>query len=102
MRGSAGRVFLCRYLNGKGKLTDPLRPLLLCGECKQFNALLNNFYNEKLPVAEIDLVIESSVPYEKLKLKRSHTTILGTPIKARIAIKLFSIGHFYLKMIKYF
>ncbi len=44
MRGSTGQVFLCRSLTGKGKITDPLRSLLLCGEGKKFYALLNNFF----------------------------------------------------------
>ncbi len=36
-----------------------------------------NFYNEKLPIAEIDLVIESSVPYEKLKSNAVRINLQG-------------------------
>ena len=36
-----------------------------------------NFYNEKLPIAEIDLVIESSVPYEKLKSNAVRINLRG-------------------------
>lgn len=36
-----------------------------------------NYYNEKLPIAEIDLVIESPIPYEELKSRSVRIDLQG-------------------------
>lgn len=55
------------------RLKIPLNPLELTDERKlkkwteEKNLKAINFYNEKEPLAEIDIVLTSPIPYEKLK-----------------------------------